>query len=121
MAKARVLLKIQITKRTKHMIIGESTTDQTSMGPSTDIDLSALNPCEHMKLAHQSGMETTVQTISAKRAGEAVDHFMNTKFDPVTKLQDQCERMKRNQDCIDWKRVKNNETLYITFIFDLHE
>jgi hypothetical protein len=39
----------------------------------------------------------------------------------VTELKEQYKRIEKKTDAIDWKRVKSNETLYISYLFDVCE
>ncbi len=58
--------------------------------------------------------------FNEKEVKKAVETFFNQSFDPEDELKAQLERNKKDvkSSGIDWKRVRNYNTLYISSVFD---
>ena len=64
-------------------------------------------------------MKVTGSSVTAAdRVDGAIEAYLNADFDPASELKAQYQRTGRNTDKVDWKRVADNETLYISSLFD---
>ena len=88
-----------------------------------DSSLTPLNPREAMKMSCQARKKKDASNSSHKRkAATCVDttikSYLTMKFEPVSELRAQYKRTGKDPTSIDWGRVENLETLYISSLFD---
>jgi len=122
---AKHLLTKNIKKFTQGMEAETaSTTEESAPSEDDDIGDDFLSPEERLeksrlsarvkrKIIHTSGL--------ADRIHAAVEAFFDQNFDPEVVLKEQYMRMRKDCSSVDWARVKKNETLYISSLFDCLE
>lgn len=96
--------------------------EQAHGGPSTTAATATLSRLQLIALRRQSGSAPSSSASSEQslkqRATVVVDAFLNRKVDPVLLLERQLDRTNNNGSGIDWDKVKSNDLLYISSVFD---
>lgn len=123
--KAQEVLKEEIIKRSNAKPTSVSTeTVQMEDDEDEDVGMSKIEKLARMRknkarkqLAKKSSTSSDASVVE-ELAEQAVKEFGDSYFDPETELKDQLKRMGKSEDGIDWERVQNNDTLYISSIFD---
>ena len=94
--------------------------DAISMLDGEDTLHPPLSRRERLKKSRLAATAMTETSVS-QRVDTAVEAFFNQEFDARRELQDQRQRKHQGTSDIDWKKVDENHTLYISSKFDLAE
>ena len=80
-----------------------------------------MTKMERLHHAHLNyGKQMAKATESIDKVGDAVESFFGQIFKPKEELKTQLERKGKteDEDGIDWKKVEENDALYISSVFD---
>ena len=121
-SKAKYLLENIIRKFTQGMEEEVATTTKPTTEESSyeDTDDDDLNPEERLaksRLSPKTKKPRHSSSLSA-RIHAAVEKFFSQTFDPEDILREQYARMNKDCSTVNWEKVKENETLYISSLFD---
>lgn len=102
---------------------GDDVTDE-------DIEDAFLNPKEKLAKQRRQASKSTQVKSASEKASQVVDSWFNMDMNPERELKEQYIRKNDIKDAskfdwqtvgVDWKRVRENDTLYISSKFDLRE
>ena len=87
--------------------------------PINTDDLPTPQSCrERLQLQHARKTKRNDLLDSDETASKVVESFFNQTFDPKKELEDQLNRNGKSKDNIDWQKVNDNKSRYISSLFD---
>jgi len=91
---------------------------QTASEVDSDDDLLSLSERLAKSCLSKKTKKTSHTSSLLDRINMAVEAFFNQELDPEEVLKDKYKRMGKDCSTVNWEKVKGNETMYISSLFD---